>query len=58
MLRQAQAKFPDVPVEHIGMQELSLVDIFDGIMCMDAMEMVFPEDWPVVLRNFARALVK
>ena len=25
-------------------------------MCMDAMEMVFPEDWPVVLRNVARAL--
>jgi len=23
---------------------------------MDAMEMVFPEDWPVVLRNFTTAL--
>lgn len=56
MLRYAQAKFPEVPVEHIGMQELSFVDAFDGIMCMDAMEMAFPEDWPVILHNFARAL--
>lgn len=56
MLRQAQAKFPEVPVEHMGMQELSFVDTFDGIMCMDAMEMVFPEDWPGILHHFARAL--
>jgi 2-polyprenyl-3-methyl-5-hydroxy-6-metoxy-1,4-benzoquinol methylase len=56
MLRQAQAKFPEVPVEHVGMQELSFADAFDGIMCMDAMEMVFPEDWPVTLHHFARAL--
>ncbi|SRR6266700_102396 len=56
MLRYAQARFPDVPVEHIGMQELSFVDAFDGIICMDAMEVVFPEDWPLILHNFARAL--
>jgi len=56
MLRQAQTKCPEVPVEHVGMQELSFVDTFDGIICIDAMEMVFPEDWPFDLRNFARAL--
>jgi SAM-dependent methyltransferase len=56
MLRQAQTKFQEVPVEHVGMQELSFVDTFDGIICIDAMEMVFPEDWPCDLRNFARAL--
>jgi SAM-dependent methyltransferase len=56
MLCQVQAKFPDVPVEHVGMQELSFVDTFDGIICIDALEMAFPEDWPVILHNFARAL--
>ncbi len=29
---------------------------FDGLICMDAMEYIFPEDWPVVLNNFHRAL--
>lgn len=56
MLKRAQAKFPGVQVEHIGLQELAYTDAFDAVMCMDAMEMVFPEDWPVVLANFARAL--
>jgi hypothetical protein len=26
------------------------------MVCIDAMEIVFPEDWPLVLANFARAL--
>lgn len=56
MLQQAHAKFPDVPVEHIGLQELAFSDAFDAVMCMDAMEMVFPEDWPIVLGNFRQAL--
>jgi 2-polyprenyl-3-methyl-5-hydroxy-6-metoxy-1,4-benzoquinol methylase len=56
MLKRAQAKFPGVPVEHIGLQDLAFSDAFDAVMCMDAMEMVFPEDWPVVLTNFANAL--
>ncbi|MHB8598690.1 MAG: class I SAM-dependent DNA methyltransferase [Ktedonobacteraceae bacterium] len=56
MLQQAHAKFPDVPVEHVGLQELTFSDTFDAVMCMDAMEMVFPEDWPVVLGNFRQAL--
>ena len=56
MLERAQAKFPDVQAEHVGLQELSFSDVFDGILCMDAMEFVFPEDWPQVLGNFVRAL--
>ncbi len=58
MLQQAHLKFADVPTEHVGLQELPFSDAFDGVICMDAMEMVFPEDWPVVLRNFAKALHK
>lgn len=56
MLHYAHTKFPDVPVKHTGMQELSFVDTFDGVICMDALEMAFPEDWPLILHNFAQAL--
>lgn len=56
MLSRARAKFPEVPIEKLGLQELSFRDAFDGITCVDAMENVFPEDWPRVLRNFHRAL--
>lgn len=56
MLDRAKAKFPSVPVEKVGMQEMRFHEEFDGIICMDAMEYVFPEDWPVVLRNFNSAL--
>jgi len=55
MLRQTQAKFPGIAIEHIGLQELAFVDAFDGVMCLDAMENVFPEGWPLVLSNLARA---
>ncbi len=56
MLARATAKFPDVPVEKIGLQEMQYQEAFEGAMCMDAMEFVFPEDWPVVLHNLYRAL--
>ncbi len=56
MLRQAQAKFPDVPVEKIGLQEISIAGEFEAAICIDAMENVFPEDWPSVLANLSRAV--
>jgi SAM-dependent methyltransferase len=56
MLAQARRKFPDVATEKVGLQELSYTAEFDGVMCVDAMENVFPEDWPPVLANLRRAL--
>ncbi len=56
MLARAHAKFPAVPVIKLGLQELDYDEAFDGITCIDAMEMICPEDWPRVLANFARAL--
>ena len=56
MLARAHAKHPAVAVKQVGVQELSFDDVFDGVICMDAMEVVFPEDWPLVLGHFARAL--
>jgi cyclopropane fatty-acyl-phospholipid synthase-like methyltransferase len=31
-------------------------EAFDGVICIDAMEHVCPEDWPGVLRGFREAL--
>lgn len=56
MLARAAAKFPGVHFENIGLQEMTYREMFDGAMCMDAMENVCPEEWPMVLSNFHRAL--
>ena len=56
MLARAHDKFPDVPVEQVGLQEMRYREAFDGAVCMDALEMVPPEDWPLVLDNLHRAV--
>ena len=56
MLSHAKEKFPDVQYEKVGLQEMSYHETFDGVICMDAMEHICPEDWPLVLNNFHRAL--
>jgi SAM-dependent methyltransferase len=40
----------------MGLQEMGYEAAFDGAVCMDALEMVCPEDWPRVLSNLYRAL--
>jgi len=56
MLDQARAKFPTVELIRSNLQELDLEPAFDGVMCIDAMENVPPEDWPRVVANLHRAL--
>ena len=56
MLLQANSKFPNMRTEKMGLQEIDFIEAFEGIICVDAMEFVAPEDWPVVLSNFHRAL--
>ena len=56
MLARAKAKFPGVQLEKVGLQEMAYHEVFDGAICVDAMENVCPEDWPLVLGNFRRAL--
>lgn len=56
MLEVARAKHPGVPTEKVGLQELAFASAFDGAICVDAMENVFPEDWPLVLGNLHRAV--
>ena len=55
-LSNARAKFPQVVTEKHDLQDLPYGNEFDGVMCVDAMEFVPPEDWPVVLARFRRAL--
>lgn len=56
MLERARQKHPDVPLEHTGLQELAFDGRFDAAMCVDAMEHVPPEEWPLVLGNLRRAI--
>jgi SAM-dependent methyltransferase len=55
-LAKAAEKFPQVPTAKHDLQDLPYQGKFDGVMCMDAMEFVPPEDWPVVLERFRTAL--
>jgi ubiquinone/menaquinone biosynthesis C-methylase UbiE len=55
MLARARARFPAVPLERVGLQELAFDAEFDAVMCIDAMENIPPEDWPRVVANLRRA---
>jgi ubiquinone/menaquinone biosynthesis C-methylase UbiE len=56
MLRRAAEKWPEARFERLGLQELAFEGLFDGAMCIDAMENVPPEEWPTVLGNLRRAV--
>jgi cyclopropane fatty-acyl-phospholipid synthase-like methyltransferase len=56
MLARARESHPSVQLEKVGLQELAFDREFHGVMSIDAMEFVFPEDWPVVVANLHRAL--
>jgi 2-polyprenyl-3-methyl-5-hydroxy-6-metoxy-1,4-benzoquinol methylase len=56
MLERAKEKHPDVPLEYVGLQELSFDGRFDAAMCVDAMEHVPPEEWLLVLGNLRRSI--
>jgi ubiquinone/menaquinone biosynthesis C-methylase UbiE len=54
MLARARARFPVVPLERVGLQELAFDAELDAVMCIDAMENIPPEDWPRVVANLRR----
>lgn len=55
-LAVARGKFPALQLDHADLQDLDYRHEFDAVMCVDALEMVPPEDWPEILARFARAL--
>lgn len=58
MLQRASAKHPQVEVVQQHLHELALGRRFDAVVCIDTMENVFPEHWPLILTGFARHLVE
>ena len=55
-LAKVRDKMPAVETARHDLQELPFQAEFDGVMCVDAMEFVPPEDWPLVLERFRGAL--
>jgi cyclopropane fatty-acyl-phospholipid synthase-like methyltransferase len=55
-LANAKATFSGASTAKHDLQDLPYRDEFDGVMCVDAMEFVPPEDWPWILDRFRRAL--
>ena len=56
MLGRAREKWPEERFDRIGLQELAIGGECAAAMCIDAMEHVPPEEWPLVLANLSRAL--
>lgn len=56
MLRRAKEHFPQVRYEKIGLQKMNFHEAFDGVICIDAMEHVCPEDYQQILHGFQEAL--
>jgi 2-polyprenyl-3-methyl-5-hydroxy-6-metoxy-1,4-benzoquinol methylase len=56
MLRRAREHFPQVRYQKMALQQLQFREIFDGVICMDAMEHICPEDYPGILRGFQEAV--
>ena len=56
MLARARERFPEARYEKMGLQEMNFHEMFDGVICIDTLEHVCPEDWPGILRRFREAL--
>jgi cyclopropane fatty-acyl-phospholipid synthase-like methyltransferase len=56
MLARAKEHFPEVHYQKMALQEMHFREAFDGVICMDAMEHICPEDYPGILRGFQEAL--
>jgi len=51
-----QERFPGLRYTKMGLQELDFQAQFEGVICIDAMENIFPEDWPGIMVRFQKAL--
>jgi 2-polyprenyl-3-methyl-5-hydroxy-6-metoxy-1,4-benzoquinol methylase len=56
LLVHARKLYPTIRYEHMALQEMSFQNEFDGAICIEALEHVFPEEWPVILHGFWEAL--
>jgi 2-polyprenyl-3-methyl-5-hydroxy-6-metoxy-1,4-benzoquinol methylase len=51
-----QEQYPRLHYEKIGLQEMDFHAQFEGVVCLDALEHVPPEDWPGIVQRFSEAL--
>lgn len=56
MLEVARSKHPQVPLGRMELQDIDFFELFDGVVCIDALENVGPEDWPAVTTALAAAV--
>ncbi len=60
MLAMARRKFPQMPARMMALQELAaatdMLGRFGGLLCVDVLQYIGPEDWPVVLAGFRQVL--
>jgi cyclopropane fatty-acyl-phospholipid synthase-like methyltransferase len=45
-----------VQYEKMRLQDMDYKALFDGAICIDAMEHIPPEDWPLIMQKFQGAL--
>jgi 2-polyprenyl-3-methyl-5-hydroxy-6-metoxy-1,4-benzoquinol methylase len=55
VLSVARTAHPEVPTACVALQDLAFEDLFDAVICVDALENIVPEDWPAVLRRLTAA---
>ena len=56
MLSLAKEHFPKIDYRKMALHKMDFRETFDGIICMDAMEHICPEDYPEILLKFQEAL--
>ncbi len=49
-------KFSRLSYLNLSLQEMDFRAEFDGAICVDAMEHIFPEDWPGIVSRFQKGL--
>ena len=55
-LEQARRLYPMIRYVKVAHYELNFYNDFDGAICIDSLEHVFPEEWPVIMHRFREAL--
>jgi 2-polyprenyl-3-methyl-5-hydroxy-6-metoxy-1,4-benzoquinol methylase len=51
-----QEQFPQLRYAKMSLQEMDFQAQFDGVVCIEALEHVCPEDWPGIVVRFQKAL--
>ncbi len=57
MLEIAREKFPEIKTYQRDLENIDFCKSFSGVVCIDALENLPPEEWPGILSRFFRALI-